>query len=242
MALKADPFLQRRLLDVAATDRAIDTAEHRRRTLPELAVIAAGSDRLSGLKAAVVVAETEVGDLDRLGRKLDNEIDQVRGRADRDRTRLTAGQGSAKDLEGLQHEIESLARRQGVLEDESLELMERRETADETLARARDALDASTSEVGAAETRRDDAFADIDDELNSLRARRTEQTAPLPADLLALYQRIRAGGKVAAAEMIGGQCGSCRVQLDVVAVNAARSAPVDAVVRCDECGAILIRN
>ena len=49
-------------------------------------------------------------------------------------------------------------------------------------------------------------------------------------------------GRVAAAELVGNQCGACRVELDRVAFNAARAAPVDTVVRCENCGAILVRN
>ena len=242
MALKADPFLQRRLLDVASTDRAADTAAHRRRTLPELGIIAAGEQKLSGLQADVVVAETEVSDLDRSTRKLDAEVEQVRSRAERDRDRLASGAGTPRELEGLQHEIESLIRRQGVLEDEELELMELRETADARLATARTALTEVKAEMAAAIMRRDDQFADLDADRDRLAAARREHLTGIPADLLALYERIRGQGKVAAAELIGGQCGACRVQLDVSAVNTARSAPVDMVVRCDDCGAILVRN
>ena len=71
---------------------------------------------------------------------------------------------------------------------------------------------------------------------------RAEQAGPLPSDLLALYERIRGTGRVAAAELVGNQCGACRVELDRVAFNATRAAPVDTVVRCENCGAILVRN
>lgn len=242
MPPQADPFAQRRLLDLAATDRAADTAAHRRRSLPELALIEAGTKQLAELRAAVVVAETEVGDLDRDGRRLDTEIDQVRARSKRDRDRLASGAGTPRELEGLQHEIDSLDRRQGVLEDEALELMERRESADAALVAARQAQQTAADEYAAAEQRRDAAFADIDDELSRLRSTRAEQVAPLPADLLALYERIRGTGRVAAAELTGNQCGACRVELDRVAFNAARAAAPDVVVRCENCGAILIRN
>jgi predicted nucleic acid-binding Zn-ribbon protein len=239
---KADPFSQRKLLDLAATDRAADAAAHRRRTLPELAVIESGSARLAELRAAVVLAETEVGDLDREARRLDNEIDQVRSRSKRDRERLAAGGGTPRELEGLQHEIDSLDRRQGVLEDEALELMERQESAVATQTSARQALQVVLGAVAVAEQRRDEVFTDIDDDLARLRAARAEQLAPLPPDLVALYERVRGSGRVAAAELRGNQCGACRVELDRVAFNAAKSAPPDAVVRCEECGAILIRN
>jgi predicted nucleic acid-binding Zn-ribbon protein len=51
----------------------------------------------------------------------------VRDRAARNQARLDAGTGTAKDLQALQHELVSLARRQGELEDIELEVMERAE-------------------------------------------------------------------------------------------------------------------
>ena len=240
---QADPFTQRKLLDLAATDRAADTAAHRRRSLPELAVIEGGSKQLPELRAAVVVAETEVSDLDREGRRLDTEIDQVRARSKRDRERLAAGSGTPRELEGLQHEIDSLDRRQGVLEDEALELMERRETADAALAASTQARQLVLDEVA-----RPPSSAGTTPSPTSTPSSPgcgcnvPSRRAPMPPDLLALYERIRGTGRVAAAELVGNQCGACRVELDRVAFNAARAAPVDAVVRCENCGAILIRN
>lgn len=239
---QADPTDQRRLLEIAATDRAIAAAEHQRATLPELAVIAAGADRVAALRAARVNAETEVADLERDGKKLDAEIDQVRARADRDTARMSAGAGPAKDLSSLQHEIDTLARRQATLEDRSLELMEQREIADAALETATGEFDAAAAEISAAETRRDDRFADIDDELARLAGTRSDQAAPVPAELLALYERIRKTGRIAAAELRGAECQACRLQLDAVALSQIRSAAPEDVVRCTECGAILVRG
>ncbi|MET3806467.1 putative nucleic acid-binding Zn-ribbon protein [Nakamurella sp. UYEF19] len=238
---KADPFAQRRLLDLAGFDQSINAAEHRRATLPELAVLSAGSEKLAELRNTKVLAETEVGDLQRANRKLDNEIDQVRARSERDAQRLAAGAGNAKDLENLQHEITSLGRRQGVLEDEALELMEQKENADAALAEVTAQFDLLQAEVTAAAGSRDDKFADIDDELKTHRSSRAELLAALPADLVALYERIRKSGKVAAAKLNGGRCEACRMDLDRVELSSIAGAPSDEVVRCPECGAILIR-
>lgn len=238
---QADPTDQRHLLDLAATDRAIASANHRRTGLPELAIIAAGAERVASLRTARVKAETEVADLGRDAKKLDAEIDQVRARADRDASRMASGGGPAKDLTSLQHEIDTLARRQSDLEDQALELMERLETADAVLTDATAAYEAGAGEIGAAQARRDDQFADIDDELARLSATRAEQAAGLPDALLVLYDRIRASGKIAAAELKGAQCQACRLSLDAVALGEIRSAAADQVVRCPECGAILVR-
>jgi predicted nucleic acid-binding Zn-ribbon protein len=238
---QADPADQRLLLNLAATDRAIASANHRRAGLPELAIIATGAERVAALRSVRVTAETEVDDLQRNAEKLDAEIDQVRARADRDASRMATGSGPAKDLTSLQHEIDTLARRQSDLEDRALELMERRETADAALAAATAAYQSAAAEIGAAEVRRDDQFADIDDELARLNATRVVQAAGLPDALLVLYDRIRSSGKVGAAQLNGSQCQACRLSLDAVALGEIRSAAADQVVRCPECGAVLVR-
>ncbi len=239
---KADPFAQRRLLDLAAIDRSLAAARHRRDSLPELVVIAQGRARRDELNAAEVLAATDVGDLDRAARKLDTEIDQVRARAERDSARMTSGGAGSKELENLQHEIASLARRQGVLEDDALELMERRENADAALEGIRAELEQANARITAAEERRDQALAGLDDETGRLATSRQELAAGLPADLVTLYERIRATGKVAAATLRGGSCDACRMQIDQSELAQIRSAPVDHVVRCPECGAILLRT
>lgn len=242
MPPKADPFVQRRLLDVARIDQAASAAQHRRTSLPELALIAAGTARVDELRNAAVLAQTEIGDLDGAARKLDNEIDAVRMRAKRDADRLAAGVAPAKDLENIQHEIVSLARRQATLEDEALELMETREVAAAALATTEKDLGAARAELASAVQRRDDAFADIDNELQRLTAERSALVDGMPADLVALYEQIRSRGRVAAAALNGSRCEACRMDLDRSALGSIWAAGVEDVVRCTECGAILIRS
>ncbi len=59
--------------------------------------------------------------------------------------------------------------------------------------------------------------------------------------MVALYDRIRALGKVAAGELVGGRCGACRIEIDRIALGQLKAAPIDAVARCPECGALLVR-
>ena len=57
--------------------------------------------------------------------KAEADAEQVRTRKTRDEARLASGQGSAKDLEHLQHELVSLTRRVNDLEEIELEIMMR---------------------------------------------------------------------------------------------------------------------
>jgi uncharacterized protein len=241
--VKADPAVQRRLLDLQALDSALARLEHRRRTLPELAVIAAADARLGDVRGSVVRAETEVGDLDRDLRRLENDVEQVRQRSARDQQRMQSAAVPAKELESLQHEVESLARRQSDLEDAALEVMERREDAESRAAGQRGELDGLSAELGTAVAARDRAYAEIDAEVADDTGARAAIAAELPGELLALYEKVRAvSGGVGAAELRQRRCEGCRLELAGSELRAARAAAPDEVLRCENCRRILVRT
>ena len=241
--MKADPDAQRRLLELQAIDTALAQLAHRRRTLPEHAELERLAREIAVLDDARIKAQVTVDDLDRDIARLEKDTEQVRARAARDQARLDAGTGPAKELEALQHELGSLARRQSELEDAELELMEQRETAEATLTGAQSRLAAVRARQDAAQTARDEALRQIaqDEEFRS--AGRRPLVADLPAELVALYERIReASGGVGAALLRAGRCEGCRLELSGVDRAALRAAPPDEVVRCEECRRILVRT
>jgi len=241
--VKADPDAQRRLLELQAIDTALAQLAHRRRTLPEHAELGRLAREIAVLDDARIKAQVTVDDLDRDIARLEKDTEQVRARAARDQARLDAGTGPAKELEALQHELGSLARRQSELEDAELELMEQRETAEATLTGAQSRLAAVRARQDAAQTARDEALRQIaqDEEFRS--AGRRPLVADLPAELVALYERIReASGGVGAALLRAGRCEGCRLELSGVDRAALRAAPPDEVVRCEECRRILVRT
>ena len=119
----AEPAVQLRLLDLQALDARLDLIAHKRRSLPQLATIAELEGRVAALRDRIVAGETEVDDLERGQAKAESDVELVRSRAAKDQELLASGRvGSAKDLENLQHEVASLARRQGDLEEVELEI------------------------------------------------------------------------------------------------------------------------
>jgi predicted nucleic acid-binding Zn-ribbon protein len=242
--VKAAPEAQLRLLDLQEVDTALDRLDHRKRTLPELAEIQHAEQRLGEFSDALVAAQTEISDIDREQKKAEQDVDQVRARADRDQKRLDSGQvSSARDLENLQSEIASLQRRQSDLEEIVLEIMERREEAE---TRLRDVeADRETSEKTLAElsTRRDAAYRELDGQAELHKAARAGIVGDIPDDLLKLYDKLREQHRgVAATALLRGQCQGCHLQLNTVELNDIRAAAKDDVVRCDECRRILVRT
>jgi predicted nucleic acid-binding Zn-ribbon protein len=239
--VKADPAAQRRLLDLAEIDAELNRITHRRRNLPEIAEIAGVQAALRASRDEVVTVDTAIGDLDREIKKLESEIDGVRAREDRDRGLLKTGIG-ARQVTDLEHELETLQRRQRVLEDELLEIMEQREAVGANADRARATLAAAEQQLASATDRRDRALADLDSTQQRLTADRAALVAELPADLLRLYDRIRGQRGTGAALLRARRCQACRLELDLSAINALRDAPADEVLRCEECGVILVRT
>ena len=241
--MNADPAVQLRLLDLQAADTALAQLAHRRSTLPELAAIAAADARLAALTGDLVRAETEVTDLDREQRRLEADVDQVRQRSDRDEQRMRAGSVPPRELESLQHEVQTLARRQSDLEDVVLDLMERREQAEARATAVGAEVERVRSERDAATAARDAAFAEIDADIAARTAERAATTAEIPADLLALYEKVRgSAGGVGAAALRKRRCEGCHLELAGSELRAARTAPPDAVLRCENCRRILVRT
>lgn len=241
--MKAPAAAQLRLLDLAEVDGALDRLAHRRRTLPELAEIERLDARLAELHDAIVQAETELSDADREQRKVENDVDVVRTRMTRDQQRLDSGNvSSAKELENLQHELGSLAKRQSDLEEVVLEHMERRDEIEQRLTALQAERARVTHDLEAAAARRDAAFAEIDAEAGAKNAERGPMSAELPADLLALYEKVRASSGTGAAALHRGQCQGCHLSLPPNDLAAFRAAPEDEVLRCEECRRILVRR
>ncbi|GAA1253491.1 C4-type zinc ribbon domain-containing protein [Janibacter melonis] len=241
--MKADPTVQLRLLDLQQLDTRLSQIAHARARIPQQAELEAAHARLGKVQDAVIMAQTQVSDVERELARAEGDVQLVRDRATRDRSRLESGQGSAKDLQALQHELESLARRQATLEDVELEVMER---AEEVRAR----LDDATAQVPAAEAevaRLTDelaaARADLDAQEREVSAPRASILAEIDDPLLALYDRVRAqSGGLGAAALRARRCGGCQLELNPVELNRMAAAPEDEVLRCEECGRIVVRT
>jgi uncharacterized protein len=241
--VKASPEAQLRLLELADLDAELGRLDHRRRTLPENAELAQLGERAAKVRDATTIADTNLADLDRDLARAERDVEQVRVRIERDNQRLDAGQVSnARELESLQNEVTSLRRRQGDLEEIVLELMERRETAQALRDGAAAEAETVSADEAAATARRDAALAEIGEQAAKATAGRASIVPDVPADLLALYDKIRASSGLGAAALRRGQCGGCREMLSTVELNEVRAAAPDEVIRHEECRRILVRT
>ncbi|GGJ84362.1 hypothetical protein GCM10010123_12490 [Pilimelia anulata] len=241
--MKAAPAAQLRLLDLQAVDTTLAQLAHRRRTLPEHAELDALALRVSKQEDERVRAAVVVDDLDRDISRLETDIEQVRARKTKDEQRLDGTGLPVREVTALEHEVASLKRRQTELEDSELELMEQRETAQAALDAITAELAGSRSEREAAELRRDGALAAIDKDEQFQRTARGPIAAGVPADLLALYDKVRdlAGG-LAAAPIRAGRCGGCRIEFSGGEKARIQSLAPDEIIRCEDCRRIMVRT
>ena len=141
--MKAAKSEQEKLLALQALDSYLMQLEHKSKSLPASKLIEEKSSRLVSVKDLIVAAETEKSDIKFELSKSESDVEQVVSRIEKDEKRLAAGQGTPKELEQLQHELGSLAKRRAELEEVELEVMVKVESLDKhiaTLSTERDAL------------------------------------------------------------------------------------------------------
>ncbi|WP_199433876.1 zinc ribbon domain-containing protein [Qaidamihabitans albus] len=240
--MKADPAVQRQLLDLAKIDAELSRVAHQRRNLPELAEIAEAERTLRDRRDALVSMQTAISDLDREVARQEREVESVRAREEKDRKLMESGSVSAKQLTDLEHELATLERRQRALEDDLLEMMERKEASELDAARTGAEVDKAEQDMAHAAKRRDEALADLDGTQSRREADRAALLPRLPEDVLALYERVRAQKNIGAALLRSRRCGACQLELDRSTIAEIKATPEDEVVRCDNCGAILVRT
>ncbi len=239
--MKAEVSQQLSLLELSKLDAELSRIAHRAAHLPQREALEriqaehnAAGDRLGAVRIALE-------DLDAQVSRFEAEIEAVRQREDRDRAMLTSGATDAKQLSDLQHELETLLRRQTSLEDSLLEVMERREELQAQVRADEGAVEALQSELTAAQLALDAALAEIDEARAAHSSRRDALAAALDPALSALYERQRAGGGPGAGPLLGHRCGACRIEIGRGELSRISAAPEDELVRCPECGAILLR-
>jgi predicted nucleic acid-binding Zn-ribbon protein len=171
-------------------------------------------------------------------------VEQVKTRRVRDQDRMDRGLvTNPKDLERMQQELVSLARRIAELEDTELEVMERLETAQADQARMHQRLTEIDAQAGVLSTDRDAKAKEIQDQAAAATEERSRIAQGLPADLLALYERLRTQkGGVGAAALVRRRCTGCSLELTAADLGAIRRASPDEVLRCEECNRILVRT
>ena len=239
--MKATPTDQNELLRLQSTDTRIGQLENSIRKLPQVAELAALQPEVDALRAKWISATGELEDGRAELKRIESDVALVEARTRRDTERVQHT-SSVKDVQALEAELASLARRQNDLEEIELTVMERVDELEKALAAIDEERARVESRAAALEAARDEESGRLAAQREALARDREAIASALPADLVALYERQRARYGIGAALLLRGVSMGSNVTLTESDLAEIRRAAADDVVLCPDSGAILIRN
>lgn len=232
------------LLTVQEHDSAIDRLRARRERLPERQQLGEHQAAAGSLDSQLAVIQGQRDGVVREERQLDDNVSALATRIKEVEEELYSNRVmNPRELQALQADIEQLRRQRNSLEDQELDAMERREGLDGEVAQLEEKLSGVRTELDRLASTVTQQEHEIGAELDTERSSRDEAAARVPPELLETYEAIRARNDgVGAARLVGGTCQGCHLALPAVEVDRIKRLPADEVVRCDQCGAILVRS
>ena len=241
-----------RLLELQAHDTRIAQLEHRHAQLPERAELRRLEGRTSELDERIETARQHHSELERFQRRYDDDLTSVVAKRERERNLLYSGDITAiRELQSLEEEVAALGRRQRVVEDKLLEVMEALESAATELADLRRSREELGVRIDSVRDQLGGAAAEIDVELDQVRQARADVGRDVDAGLLERYDRLRSQiGGVAVARLEATSCMGCYLTLPLMEVDRLKRLPDvgeappgeadKGTANCPSCGRILV--
>lgn len=197
-------------------------------------------EEILGISQEVSTQRSNVEEIERESARVATDLETVEKRISKDLERINQST-STKDIQGIQHEMDTLAKRKDELETIELELMEsidgERSKLEQFLERKRvleaelDSMKQQTkNDVSSLEA----LILDLSNQVGVIRSN-------APQDVLAIYDQ-RALRGVPIGKLLKSTCGACNMSLTSTALNDLHKIPVDELARCPECTAILVRS
>jgi predicted nucleic acid-binding Zn-ribbon protein len=240
--MKASYLDQERLLALQQIDSDILKIEHKIKSSPLNSQLDGINRELSETKNLLIAAETEKSDIQHELSKSEIDVEQVIARIEKDEKRLASGGGTPKELEQIQHELGTLARRRSELEDVELEIMVRIEEVNSRIIALKEKISVLQSDSLKLQSDLSLEKNQLDSAKQQSLAARQALTPQINGELIGLYEKIRSSSDgVGAAQLLGDNCGGCHLKLNAAEIERVKSLPDDELVRCEECRRILIR-
>ncbi|HEU4916568.1 MAG TPA: C4-type zinc ribbon domain-containing protein [Acidimicrobiia bacterium] len=226
------------LLDVQDLDLQIDRLLERRQSLPELAAYKTAHEQEQQLTSEIQTAAAELKGLELDFDKAEGELQMLEAKLGEHETRLFAGGMSARETEHMRLEVQSLHGQREALEEKVLGMLERLDPVRDQLADLESRRDAVGQEKAGFETVIKAEWKQIDAELARKEERKEEAMAPVPRDLVELYETLRRSKEgVAIGRFEHGVCGGCHMTLSPTEQIEAFDADIP---RCVHCRRILV--
>lgn len=237
--MKATSEHQSTLLDLSRIDlqlrrnqKSIDEITRGDEVLAQRQLLLANSERL-------LVARNEMDALELELVRAETDLKLVETRIAKDE-QLLQQSSNQKDVQGIQSQLQALAKRRGELEDAELVLLERKDEIDVSLK----SINAERAEIQklleSLETQQTAGLAKLTSGQQLLRDDRVRNLSQLSSELAEHYEKLFAKG-VGVGRLDGLVCDACGMTLGGDSLESVRNTPSDELAHCGECGAILVR-
>ncbi|HEX9854698.1 MAG TPA: hypothetical protein VGC47_05235 [Acidimicrobiia bacterium] len=226
------------LLELQEVDLQIDRLLNERASLPELERYRNAAAKAAALAEEHQAANAALRDTTLALDKTSGELELAETKLAAEQNRLYAGGLSARDADFLRQQVAMLVRKNGEMEDEILELMEKRDQGEKLVAEIGDHKVAADTDKAGLEASISEVWQVIDAELADREAKKADIIPLIADDLLELYDELRGSKEgVAVGRLTEGTCGGCHLVLtEAEQLEAKRSDPP----RCIHCRRILV--
>ena len=141
-----------------------------------------------------------------------------------------------KELSNIQHEVEAFKARRDKLEEKALEIIDKAEQSEASVAQINKELEKLTAEWQRQQKQLNDEMERLKTTLADLKAKRQRLAGEIDSEAFEFYQSLREGKGIAVARVEQGICRGCRISLPTTDLQQARSGNL---VPCSSCGRIL---
>lgn len=238
--MKANTQDQKRLLELVDFDLSLVRNAGDRAKLLSATDISEASEKALVLSDRLIDARNRVGDLELELKRSENDLELVENRIAKDNQRLSSTT-SAKDAQGIEHELTTLAKRKSELEDAELGIMEVLETVRAELSAAEAAKSAAEQELAELRAALEANTSVLDSARAELSSKRSALVGLIDPELAAAYQR-KADRNVAVGKLVGRECGACRLSITATNLEEIVALPTDEIAECPNCQAYLVRS
>jgi predicted nucleic acid-binding Zn-ribbon protein len=237
--MKATSEHQSTLLDLSRIDlqlrrnqKSIDEITRGDEVLAQRQLLLANSERL-------LVARNELDALELELVRAETDLKLVETRIAKDE-QLLQQSSNQKDVQGIQSQLQALAKRRGELEDAELVLLERKDEISGSLQSINDERAEIQAVLATLETQQTAGLAKLTSGQQLLREDRARNLGQLTSELAEHYEKLFAKG-VGVGRLDGLVCDACGMTLGGDSLESVRNTPADELAHCGECGAILVR-
>ena len=231
---------QKQLLAIAAFDVELARISNSRKQAQAESELEAASAETLRLSDSLIDARNAVGDLEMELGRAEADLELVGKRITKDK-QLLRSTSSAKDAQGIEHELGTLDTRKSELEDAQLQIMELLELAQKNHEQLSQEKLAADTQLATVQERISTELADLSSQAEKVQTERKSAISSIDQELAGAYERKYSRG-VAVGRLTGRDCGACRLSITATSFEELMALPSEELAECPNCQAFLVRS